>query len=172
MIILDTHTLLWFLTDSDKLPEDLKKYISQEKNVSISIVSLWEIAIKKNLGKLKIDYTISQLEKLCYEKAVSILPVLPKDLYILETLERIHNDPFDKIIVCQSISNSATIIVSSLNPCLRFNSTSRSKLVQAFAPFSDRLQERNLKNKGIKNRCKKSIFEYKELVSVDNLVTP
>lgn len=52
MIILDTHTLLWFLTDSDKLPEDLKKYISQEKNVSISIVSLWEIAIKKNLGKL------------------------------------------------------------------------------------------------------------------------
>ena len=42
MIILDTHTLLWFLTDSDKVPEDLKKYISQEKNVSIVLKPVYE----------------------------------------------------------------------------------------------------------------------------------
>lgn len=110
MYILDTHTLLWYLTDSDKLPLETKNIITKDENVVISIASLWEITIKLNIGKLKFKESISDIIQLCNEKHFSILPILPKDLYILENLERIHNDPFDRIIICQTISNSATLI--------------------------------------------------------------
>ena len=51
-MLLDTHTLLWFLGNDSRLPENTRQKIEKNKFVSVSIVSLWEIAIKANIGKL------------------------------------------------------------------------------------------------------------------------
>ena len=110
MLILDTHTLLWFLRDSSELSLKTKNMIQQADIVSVSIVSLWEIAIKISLGKLELDVSISEIENLCYEKDILILPIKTKELEILNTLPKLHGDPFDRLIICQTIQSSAILI--------------------------------------------------------------
>lgn len=113
MYILDTHTFLWFLRDSKDLSSTAKEIICTQKDISISVASLWEIAIKKSLGKLDFDYSLYDIEQLCYQKDINILPIFGKDLDVIQTLENIHGDPFDRIIISQGISNSAIIITKN-----------------------------------------------------------
>lgn len=115
MHILDTHALIWYLRDSQELPPSTKELISSEKDVCVSIATLWEIVIKKSIGKLDFEYTASDIERLCYEKDILILPIRPKELDILGTLNDIHHDPFDRLIVCQAINNAAIIITKDEN---------------------------------------------------------
>lgn len=58
MYLLDTHTLLWFLHGSPNIPQKVLNIISMEEWIYVSIVSFWEIAIKKSIGKLKVEYSI------------------------------------------------------------------------------------------------------------------
>lgn len=110
MYILDTHVFLWFLTDSEKLSSKAKDLICTQRNISVSIASLWEIAIKKSIGKLYFEHSFNYIEQLCYKKDINILPITTKDLDVIETLEKIHGDPFDRLIISQGISNGAIII--------------------------------------------------------------
>ena len=110
MYILDTHVLLWALSDSPMLSDSLKSLICEEEVVAVSIASLWEMAIKQIIGKLKIDVSLKEIEEKCYEKDILILPILPKELDILKTLPSVHGDPFDRLIICQAISNAAVVI--------------------------------------------------------------
>lgn len=112
MYILDTHALLWYLTDSDRMSEELKDFISNSETVAVSIASLWEIAIKQSLGKLKIDFTIFQIEQVCYQKDILILPIKPVELDMICNLPKIHGDPFDRLIICQTIQESAILITT------------------------------------------------------------
>ena len=102
MYLLDTHTLLWYLNNSNKISDTVLKIINNEENISLSIVSLWEITLKKNIGKLKIDCSISDIEKLCLEKDIKILPIKSSYLDELANLPSIHNDPFDRLIIAQA----------------------------------------------------------------------
>ena len=61
MYILDTHTLLWFLENSDELPATTRETIENNSDISVSIVSLWEIAIKMNIGKLSISFPFEEI---------------------------------------------------------------------------------------------------------------
>ena len=72
MFLIDTHTLLWYLKDSPELSKKSTKIINTEPTIFVSIVSLWEIAIKKSIGKLQIDKSISEIEDLCIKKEISI----------------------------------------------------------------------------------------------------
>lgn len=63
MYLLDTHTLLWFLLSDSRLPEDKKNLIENTEKVYVSIGSLWEIAIKQSIGKLKIKHSIAEIAK-------------------------------------------------------------------------------------------------------------
>ena len=65
MILLDTHTVYWFLTEDERLPESVKKRIEQDKDVYISIVSFWEMAIKNSIGKLELPAPVSVMIALC-----------------------------------------------------------------------------------------------------------
>lgn len=110
MYIIDTHTLLWYLHNSTELPESDKNIINNENIIYTSIASLWEIAIKHSIGKLDLDVSISQIENLCKEKFITILPIKAKHLDELEYLPNFHNDPFDRLIICQAITENLTII--------------------------------------------------------------
>ena len=75
MILLDTHTVYWFLTEDERLPESVKKRIEQDKEVYISIVSFWEMAIKNSIGKLELPAPVSVMIALCENMRFQILPI-------------------------------------------------------------------------------------------------
>ncbi len=110
MYILDTHTLLWYLRDSEELSDTARNTINDAEYICTSAVSLWEIAIKHSIGKLNLEFSISQIEELCSEKDIYILLIKGNHLDELDKLPDYHNDPFDRLIICQAITENMTII--------------------------------------------------------------
>lgn len=110
MYLLDTHTLLWFLRDSPQLSKKALGIITTENKVYVSIASLWEIAIKKSIGKLEFEHSIEKIAELCHEKDILILQIQPKYFDKVIKLPNIHNDPFDRLIIAQAIIENLVII--------------------------------------------------------------
>ena len=103
-VLLDTHVALWAITDSPRLPESARALILSPRNqVWVSVVSLWEIAIKHSLGRG--DMPVSAQEALDYFTAAGyrLLAVEPVHAAAVETLDRHHQDPFDRLLVAQAL---------------------------------------------------------------------
>ena len=79
-MLLDTHALLWFLSDDEMLPRLVKQQIEDEDTVFVSIASLWEIAIKLNVGKLMLPTPFESLEADIVASGIEILPITFADL--------------------------------------------------------------------------------------------
>ena len=110
--LLDTHILLWFLTDDKKLSRRARQLIESSSNESfLSIVSLWEIAIKTGLGKLDLDKPFEQMfpEQL-YLNNIKISDITVNSLIKLTTLPFHHRDPFDRLIIAQGLVENLPII--------------------------------------------------------------
>ena len=84
--------------------------IRSEDRVFVSIVSLWEIAIKQSLGKIELQNSIQDIADKCHEADIKILPVETKCLDQIKKLPDIHRDPFDRLIVSQGISDDMVIV--------------------------------------------------------------
>ena len=110
MFLIDTHALLWYLRDSDELSQKACNIIDNEEQIFASVASLWEIAIKHSIGKLYLEFSISMIVGLCKDKEISILPIKSIHLDELENLPKIHNDPFDRLIICQARTEDLSII--------------------------------------------------------------
>ena len=110
MFLLDTHTLIWFLDNDSRLPLSTKRQIESAESVFVSIVSLWEIAIKINIGKLTLKTNFQTIEQNLIEQDISILPIDLAAIQTYLTLPLHHRDPFDRIIIAQSIDLALTII--------------------------------------------------------------
>lgn len=111
MYLLDTNALLYFLYDSEKLSEKASEVIYHgNEKISVSIVSMWEIALKASIGKLEIKSSISKIVETCEKEQFSILPIRPFHLDEIGTLPAIHGDPFDRLIVSQAIAENLVII--------------------------------------------------------------
>ena len=109
--LLDTHTFIWFIEGDNQLSRLARKSIEKKGAVNfISIASLWEIAIKISLGKLELKTAFSKISEQILDNGFQILPVVLADTFILTELPFHHRDPFDRIIICQSISNQLSII--------------------------------------------------------------
>ena len=114
--ILDTHTFIWFSEDDKKLSRTAAKAITNKSNECfISIVSLWKISIKCNLGKLTLLAPFSSIYGFLKENKIEILPIEFSHLQTLLELEHFHKDPFDRLIVAQTITENITIITSDSN---------------------------------------------------------
>jgi PIN domain nuclease of toxin-antitoxin system len=114
--LLDTHTLIWHLTDAPELSPKAKQTIENAENQAfVSIASFWEIAIKINIGKLNLNYSLQELlmesEKLGFE----ILDLRQSHLLTLINIPLHHRDPFDRILIAQSIAESMTLISKDTN---------------------------------------------------------
>ena len=99
--LLDTHTLLWFLKGDKKLSDKARQLIDSRNNEKcLSIVSLWEIAIKVSLGKLVLNKPFEKLfpEQLDFNR-IGILDITVDNLIKLTTLPFHHRDPFDRLII-------------------------------------------------------------------------
>lgn len=84
-------------------------YRSDEK-ISVSIVSMWKIAIKSSIGKLEIKSSISKIAGTCEKEQLDILSIKPFHLDEISQLPPIHGDPFDRLIISQAITENMVII--------------------------------------------------------------
>ena len=109
-ILLDTHTFLWFVSGDKQLPEKIKnKILDINEPCYISIASLWEITIKIQIGKLNIAISIDDLFKYADRNQIEIVQITAEHLLVLASLPQHHNDPFDRLIVSQAISENMTL---------------------------------------------------------------
>ena len=108
--LLDTHTFLWFLENSENLSKKALETIKTSTDVFVSIATFWEIAIKQGIKKLNCEYTASKMAILCDSLNISILPILPSHIDTLSELPLIHKDPFDRLLIAQSQLESMTLI--------------------------------------------------------------
>ncbi len=102
-LLLDTHLLLWWLTDDPRLPAGVvERVTAPEVEAYVSQVSLWEVAIKRSLGRLKVD--LSEFEHQVSTVGFRWLPIRNAHLLAVAQLEHNgdHRDPFDRLLVCQS----------------------------------------------------------------------
>jgi PIN domain nuclease of toxin-antitoxin system len=110
-LLLDTHALIWFLDDDDvRLPANVRNRIETTPIVFVSIASLWEIAIKANIGKLELSAPFSTIEPNLVNLGITQLPINVKDLEVYLSLPLHHRDPFDRILLAQAISHSLSLV--------------------------------------------------------------
>ena len=105
-ILLDTHTLLWTIGKSGELSKKVIKEVENiENEIFVSAVSLWEIALKTSTGKLKLSFPVAKIADYCKEMEFSLLPLDPLDALNSQELrfQSNHKDPFDRLLVYQSI---------------------------------------------------------------------
>jgi PIN domain nuclease of toxin-antitoxin system len=103
-LLLDTHVFLWFRNAPDKLPEHvLACYENIDNDIFLSMVSVWEMQIKNQLGKLELDLPLNELiEQQCLNNGLQILGIETSHIYTLQNLPPHHNDPFDRLIIAQA----------------------------------------------------------------------
>ncbi len=103
-LLIDTQILIWYAESNPKLTNNFIQLISDNSNdVFLSIVSLWEITIKKSLGKLNFNLTLNEIESILLLNNFKILQFDVNDLQVLLELPYHHSDPFDKMIISQAI---------------------------------------------------------------------
>jgi len=109
--ILDSHAIIWMIENNVKMPSRIKDIIiSPENTIYISSVSLWEIAIKMDLGKLTLNVSFDDLLEYIDIRDFDILQIKGDYLKGLSGLPYIHNDPFDRLIISTAVSENLTII--------------------------------------------------------------
>jgi len=105
-LLLDTHLILWWEAGSPRLPEGLSSLIDQADAVFVSRASLWEIAIKLSLGKLRVE--IATFADNIGNHGFEWLDITNRHLINVATLPLFddHKDPFDRLLVAQSLAES------------------------------------------------------------------
>lgn len=111
-LLLDTHTFLWFITGNLHLSTKARLLIEDAANDKfVSIVSLWEIALKFSLGKLILtdDFDVLFPNQLIVN-GFTELPIETKHFYEVVKMPFHHRDPFDRLIIAQAISEKMSVI--------------------------------------------------------------
>lgn len=107
--LLDTHTLLWYLLDNENLSQNARDAIDT-RECFYSVASLWEIAIKQSLGKLRYRETIPSIERLCEIENFHQLHAKAEHIERIKHLPFIHRDPFDRLLIAQCVTENFTLI--------------------------------------------------------------
>ncbi|TAK61815.1 MAG: type II toxin-antitoxin system VapC family toxin [Bacteroidetes bacterium] len=110
-LLLAPHTFIWFVENDSRLPDTTKLLIELEENdIFLSIASLWEITIKRTLGKLHTTSSLQKILEQVSENGFELIPILPEHLLTLNSLEYFHRDPFDRIIISQGIREKYPVV--------------------------------------------------------------
>lgn len=111
-LLLDTHVFIWWATSPEKLSQSALAVCENDKNTLVlSSVSIWEMQIKMQLGKLQLPYTLKNL--ITQHQKINMLKILNISLdhiYKLEVLPMIHRDPFDRLLICQALEDKIVLV--------------------------------------------------------------
>ncbi len=111
-LLLDTCTFLWIVQGEKSLPDTVRATFSEPENeVCLSVISVWEINIKYQLGKLSLPLPPDQfIPRQRESHLINSLELTEADTLHLSNLPDIHKDPFDRMLVCQAIEQALTIL--------------------------------------------------------------
>lgn len=111
--LLDTHTFLWAISADKKLSRRAGQIFSGPSDLWLSVVSIWEILIKVQIGKIPLpDPAGPYLLKKLAENRIDTLPVTLDHVLKVESLPMHHRDPFDRILIAQSAQEKLPLVTS------------------------------------------------------------
>ena len=109
-LLLDTHVLLWWREDSPRLSDRARAEIADAANeVLVSIATLWEIVIKRAIGKLIFP---DDLEAVVREEAFQLMGIGFQHLRRVELLPVLHRDPFDRMLLAQALTEGVPLVTN------------------------------------------------------------
>ena len=106
-LLLDTHVVIWWLTDDPTLSEDIKNLIDEELEVYVSAASVWELAIKQALGKIKEPENLAELVA---DSEFMELSIAFDHSIAAGRLPPLHRDPFDRMLIAQAQREGLTLV--------------------------------------------------------------
>lgn len=112
--LLDTSTFIWLVTKPNKLPKNVQSICANSKdNLYLSSVSCWEIAQKFSKKKLNLpDLPSIFIPEMRMEHNIYALPLEEKEALRFEPLPQHHNDPADRLLICQAMEQGMPIITN------------------------------------------------------------
>lgn len=111
--LIDTHILLWHAVDNNRLTSEVKALLNNPNNeIYLSHASIWEITIKISIGKLQMSVPLDMLEAALYDQQFQLLDFQFSHYLTLKDLPFHHQDPFDRMIIAQGITEKMTIITA------------------------------------------------------------
>jgi PIN domain nuclease of toxin-antitoxin system len=124
-LLLDTHLLLWAAGEPAKLPGSARVQIEDESNALLfSAASLWEIAIKRGLGRADFQVDVRRLRRGLLDNGYIEVPVSSLHAITVDALPMLHKDPFDRILIAQATAEGVVLLTSD----------------QALAPYGEAVQ--------------------------------
>jgi len=111
-LLLDTHVFIWLDIASSRLSSSVASHLVDRSNILLlSVVSVWEMQIKSQLGKLTLNQPLADMiESQQQINHIKILPVILPHVLALQNLPVPHKDPFDRLLVAQAIVEGAILI--------------------------------------------------------------
>lgn len=113
-LLLDTHIFIWWADQTEKLSLAALSALEDEANeLILSVASVWEMQIKSQLGKFRLRLPLAELLKNQQEtNALAVLPITLAHVLVLDALPFHHKDPFDRLLIAQSIEEDLTIVTA------------------------------------------------------------
>ena len=114
-ILIDTHILLWAIGDSGRLSSSVHELLTNTNNqVYVSVASIWEIVIKNALAKDCFQVDVEKIIETVFKMDFIELPISISISHAktVATLESIHKDPFDRILIAQTISEKMLFLTN------------------------------------------------------------
>ena len=112
-LLLDTHLLLWAAARSKRLPREARALIENAANEAyFSAASMWELAIKISLGRKDFRIDLAALQTALPDMRLIELPVTAVHAAGVIKLPLIHRDPFDRLLIAQSIAEPLTLLTN------------------------------------------------------------
>ncbi len=112
-LLLDTHTFIWWFSDSKRLSSNSYESIADPENdLVLSLISIWEIQIKSQLGKFTLNAPLPEV--IDRQRQINKLQLLSLELnhiYTLNQLDHHHRDPFDRLLIAQSIAEQLVLVI-------------------------------------------------------------
>lgn len=110
-LLLDTHPLLWAAGEPDRLSAKARALLDNpDHELLFSAASLWEVAIKRGLGRADFQVDARLLRRGLLDNGYSELPIVSEHVVATENLPPIHKDPFDRVLVAQATVEGITLL--------------------------------------------------------------
>ena len=112
-LLLDTHLLLWAASEPKRIPKSARILIEDlENEVMFSAASLWEITIKRGLGRPNFRVDPRVLRRALLDNGYSELPITSEHVIHIEQLPPKHKDPFDRVLIAQAVVEGITLLTN------------------------------------------------------------
>lgn len=110
-LLLDTHLLLWAAGQPERLSQAARELIeASENDLVFSTASLWEVVIKRGLGREDFKVDPRLLRRGLLDNGYSELPIGSEHVVAIDTLPPLHKDPFDRVLIAQALVEGITLL--------------------------------------------------------------